>query len=341
MFHLVITLAVAVFGDRASAGLLDIFNVNTDYNAANVMDSIFKVMSNDIQYILTGDTKNPIESDVIFQCGNRNSPELSQTVINDGNFSSKIVASKPMVFITHGWLDNGNRIWVRNMAADYLKFVDTNVCVVDWSKLCLYGYAIAVNHTFRVGAYMANFITYLNGQGIPLSKVTLVGHSLGAQISGHTGRNLGGKIAAIYGLDPAGPLFTMPFDVGPAKRLDSSDAQYVQMIITSRCALGVCIGDGHENFYPTGGLVPQPNCVLPLFGNSESFEQITCSHSHACTLFQMALNPNNVFNGKKCSAYPAYLVGLCLFNKSTKMGIYSSRVGGDFYLMTSAFPPYT
>ncbi|XP_055537285.1 lipase member H-B-like [Wyeomyia smithii] len=342
MFHNILTiLVITSCGGRAFAGLLDLFNVNTDYNAAFVMDSIFDVMSNDTKYLLSGDSTNPIETDVTFLCGNRNAPNLTQTVINDAGLSSKLVTSKPIVFITHGWLDNGNKIWIRSMAADYLKFVDTNVCIVNWSNLCLYGYALAANHTFRVGAYLSSFITYLNRQGIPLNKVTLVGHSLGAHISGHAGRYLGGKIAAIYGLDPAGPLFTLPFDVGPAKRLDSSDAQYVQMIITSRCTTGVCVGDGHENFYPTGGFVPQPNCVLPLFGNSETFEPLTCSHAHACTLFRMALNPQNVFSGKKCSSYSLYLLELCLFNKSTKMGIYTSRVGGDFYLITSMFEPYT
>ncbi|XP_058831711.1 lipase member H-like [Topomyia yanbarensis] len=336
-YHLKIVL-IALLGDRVLGGILDLFNVKTDYNAAFIMDSIFSVLVNDI---LKGDSTNPVEMDVIFWCGNRNSPNLSQVVINDTSLSSKIVTSKPLAFITHGWLDNGDRYWVRDMAADYLTFVDSNVCVVDWKNLTMYGYAIAVNHTYKVGAYMTKFITYLNGQGIPLSKVTLIGHSLGAQISGHTGHNLGGKIAAIYGLDPAGPLFTMPVDVGPAKRLDKSDAQYVQMIITSRCTCGVCIGDGHENFYPNGGMVPQPNCVLPLFSNAESFEPISCSHSHANSLFRFSLNPNNVFLGKQCFSYTAYLSGICFFNKSTKMGIYSSRVGNDLYLMTSVFEPYT
>ncbi|XP_058457699.1 pancreatic triacylglycerol lipase-like [Malaya genurostris] len=338
MFYRLNILLVVLLGGPALAGVLDLFDVKTDYNAAFVMDSIYSVLVDDI---LKGDSTNPVEMDVIFWCGNRNSPNLSKVVINDTSLGAKIATSKPIAFITHGWLDNGDRHWIRAMAADYLQFVDSNVCVVDWKNLTLYGYATAVNHTFKVGAYMTKFITYLNGKGIPLGKVTLIGHSLGAQISGHTGYNLGGKIGTIYGLDPAGPLFTLPFDVGPAKRLDSSDAQYVQMIITSRCTAGVCIGDGHENFYPTGGFVPQPNCALPLFSNSESFEPISCSHSHANTLFQMALNPANVFLGKKCLSYPVYLAGLCLLNSSTKMGIYSSRIGGNFYLLTSPFAPFT
>ncbi|XP_058831710.1 pancreatic triacylglycerol lipase-like [Topomyia yanbarensis] len=334
-------LAIVLLGHNAFAGLLDLFSASSDYNAAFLMDSMFGIVVNDTKYILHGDSSNPIEVDVTFWCGNRNSPNLTQTAINDGSLSSKIVTSKPIVFITHGWLDNRNRNWIKAMTTDYLKFVDTNICVVDWGNLAIYGYALAANHTIRVGAYLAKFINYLKGEGIPLSKVTLVGHSMGAHISGDAGMNLGGKVGAIYGLDPASPLFKMPADIGISKRLDSSDALYVQMIMTSRCTWGVCVGDGHENFYPTGGLVPQPNCVIPLGSNAESGEPVSCSHAHAYTLFRMALNPRNVFNGKKCDGYAMYLSGLCFFNKSTKMGIYSSRVGGDFYLMTSLFEPYT
>ncbi|XP_058457698.1 pancreatic triacylglycerol lipase-like [Malaya genurostris] len=334
-------LVLLLLGQHALAGLLDLFSATSDYNAAFLMDSLFGIVANDTKYILSDDSSNPIEVDVTFWCGNRNSPNLTQTAISDGSLRSKIDTSKPIVFITHGWLDNRNRNWIKAMQADYLKFVDTNICVVDWGNLAIYGYALAANHTVRVGAYLANFIKYLNGEGIPLSKISLVGHSMGAHISGNAGMNLGGKVGAIYGLDPASPLFKMPFDIGTSKRLDSSDAQYVQMIITSRCTWGVCVGDGHENFYPTGGLVPQPNCAIPLLSNAESGEPVSCSHAHSYTLFRMALNRNNVFNGKKCFGYAAYLAGLCIFNKSSKMGIYSSRIGGDFYLLTSAFEPYT
>ncbi|XP_062550558.1 lipase member I-like [Armigeres subalbatus] len=322
-------------------GLFDLFSTNTDYNMAFAMDSIFGIVINTTEFWINGNNTDPVEVNVKLMCGNRNNAALSRTFINDDNLKAKIDTSKPIVFVTHGWLDNGNRVWMKEIKDDYLKYFDTNICIVDWGNLAIIGYMIAVKNTFIVGQYLADFITYLNKQGIPLSKVTLVGHSLGAQISGHIGRNLGGQVSAIYGLDPAGPLFTMPFDVGTAKRLDSSDAKYVQTIVTSKCFTGVCAGDGHENFYPSGGWVPQPNCALPLFSNSESPELVSCSHSHSITLFRMALNPSNVFTGKACIDYFSYYAALCLFSASTKMGVYSSRIGGNFYVKTTAFSPYT
>ncbi|XP_065091173.1 pancreatic triacylglycerol lipase-like [Ochlerotatus camptorhynchus] len=329
-------LVLGLLGNSAFAGLLNIFSASSDYNAAQLMDSLFGAIYNTTELIVNGGSSNPLSVDITFWCGNRNNPNLVQTMMNDSSLSSKISTSKPLVFIIHGWLDNRNRNWITKMTTDYLKYVDTNICVVDWGNLATYAYAIAANNTYTVGQYLAQFITFLTGNGFSLNDVTLVGHSMGAQIAGHTGYNLGGQISAIYGLDPASPLFKMPFDVGPTKRLDKSNAKYVQMIITSRCFWGVCVGDGHENFYPNGGAVPQPNCVLPLFSNAEAAAPIICSHAHATTLFREALNPSNVFKGKTCLTC---IFGL--FGKTSKMGIYSSRVGGDFYLLTSPFPPFT
>ncbi|EAT47860.1 AAEL001096-PA [Aedes aegypti] len=337
---LFLLVALSSFGG-VFGGLFDILSTTTDYNLAFAMDTLFGLVINTTEFWINGNNTDPIEVNVKLMCGNRNTATLSRTFINDGNLKAKIDTSKPMVFITHGWVDNGNRVWIKELKDDYLKYFDTNVCVVDWGNLAIVGYMIAVKNTFDVGQYVAQFITYLSNQGIPLSKVTLVGHSLGAQISGHIGHNLGGQVGAIYGLDPAGPLFTMPFDVGTSKRLDKSDAKYVQTIVTSKCTTGVCAGDGHENFYPNGGWVPQVNCGIPLLSNAESPELISCSHSHSITLFRMALNPKNVFTGKACVDYFSYYALMCLFSSTTKMGVYSSRIGGNFHVKTSAFTPFT
>ncbi|KAL9700201.1 hypothetical protein quinque_003642 [Culex quinquefasciatus] len=341
VLKVVLFLVATTLWGQSLAGLLNSFSADNDFTAAYLMDSMFGIVTNNTKSILNGDSTNPIEVDVKFFCGNRNAPSLEATTIDDGSLEGKIDTSKPLVLVIHGWLDNSSRNWMKLMAADYLQFVDTNVCLVDWGNLAIYGYAFAANHTYAVGDYVAEFVSYLNGQGISLSKVTLVGHSMGAQISGQAGMKLGGQVGAIYGLDPASPLFKMPFDVGTSRRLDKSDAKYVQMIITSRCTWGVCVGDGHENFYPNGGLVPQPNCVVPVFSNAESPEPISCSHCHAYTLFRMSLNPKNVFNGKKCSGFVAYTAMACLFNPTSKMGIYSRRLGGDFYMLTRPVQPFT
>lgn len=63
----------------------------------------------------------------------------------------------------------------------------------------------------------------------------------------------------MIGLDPAGLLFTYPMIVAPEKRLDDTDADFVQVIHTSAKPLGaqICLGDA--DFWANGGKF-QPAC---------------------------------------------------------------------------------
>lgn len=275
-----------------------------------------------------------------FSC-NRKSPELIQTFLDDSDVQQKIDFSKPIMLITHGWLDDHALIWIQETAQDAMKFIDTNVCIVGWDQLAKYNYFQAAKENTRlVSDYLTLFVKFLNQQGMSLDNVTLVGHSLGGQICGQVGNNLDGKIAEIYGVDPAGPLFTFPIDSGLKNRLDKGDAQYVQMILTSTNTLGVGKGDGHENFYPNGGNVPQPNCFFPVTSDAEMADQIVCSHLHATSLFRLSLDPSLVFKGKQCFNWMSFNLKACRRNPSDLLGVYNCKLPGDFYLNTLASSPF-
>lgn len=78
-----------------------------------------------------------------------------------------------------------------------------------------------------------------------------------AHVCGYTGKNTrSGRINTIVGLDPAGPLFN-PND--PNDRLDSSDAEYVEIIHTDSTGIGIGVPIGHADFYPNGG-TGMPGC---------------------------------------------------------------------------------
>lgn len=326
---------------EAHAGLLNIFSSKSDLELSSALDIAFAKGRNDIGLLLKGEITTPIEEDVTFWCGNKNSPELQQILLDDPEVQEKIDFTKPIMLITHGWLESYNRSWIQKTAQDAIKFLDTNACVIGWTNLARYVYYQAAReNTLLVSSYATQFVEFLVKEGYSLDNVTLVGHSLGSQIVGQMGHNLEGKVAEIYGLDPAGPLFTFPVDHGLENRLDESDAKYVQMILTSRYALGVGKGEGHENFYPNGGDVPQPNCIIPLTSDAEMADQVMCSHLHSTSLFRYSLDPALVFKGKECFNWMSYFLKTCILNPSDVMGVYSKKKAGNFYLKTSADSPY-
>lgn len=90
------------------------------------------------------------------------------------------------------------------------------------------------------------------------SRVSLVGHSLGAHIAGIAAKNVRrGRINTIIGLDPAGPLFNMN---SPTTRLAVTDADYVECVQTDNRNFGIGEPLGHVDFFPNGGS-NQPGCL--------------------------------------------------------------------------------
>lgn len=90
--------------------------------------------------------------------------------------------------------------WMGKTAIGWAHFGDCNVCIVDWSRMANFQYAItALKHTRMVADFVSNFMRFLSNHGMLIEQVSIAGHSLGAQIAGFVGAKWMGKIAAIYG----------------------------------------------------------------------------------------------------------------------------------------------
>lgn len=112
-----------------------------------------------------------------------------------------------------------------------------------------------------LGKTVAEFIRDLTlHHQVRIKNILLVGHSLGGHVTGFVGKYLynmtGEKLPRIIALDPAGPLFARkPAD----ERLNSTDAEIVEVIHTDGGMLGFKDVIGTIDFFPNGGR-NQPGC---------------------------------------------------------------------------------
>jgi len=83
-----------------------------------------------------------------------------------------------------------------------VQYTDSNVVLVDWSKWTQkLDYADVVVRLPAVATYLVDWLNSLRDRGIvqTFEDVTLIGHSLGAQLIGYTGHRLNGTIKRVIG----------------------------------------------------------------------------------------------------------------------------------------------
>jgi hypothetical protein len=195
----------------------------------------------------------------------------------DTIFETNFNPSLPIRFIIHGWFNNEDSDVNRFIRTAYLSRGDVNVIVVDWGRGArTINYISARNRVSQVADVTARFIDRLvELTGISTQNINIVGHSLGAHVTGITGKLVtAGRIAACIGLDPAGPLF---YYRRPDDRINRGDCDYVEIHHTNGWQLGFGDAIGDVDFYPNGGR-SQPACgFLDITGQ--------CAHNLAPLYF--------------------------------------------------------
>ncbi|XP_059617748.1 uncharacterized protein LOC132262484 [Phlebotomus argentipes] len=235
-------------------------------------------------------------------------------------------------FLIHGWQSSKHTDTIQSIKDNYLKVDDMNVIAVDWSELAAnIFYFTPVVQTREVGETIAEMINHLvETRNASLSRVHIVGHSLGAHCAGFAGRKLGGRVGRISGLDPANPGFE---GTPPSERLDPTDAQFVDVIHTSAGTAGISMRCGHIDFYPNGG-ARQPNCNLFPIDLLEA-----CSHGRSHQYFAESIFSDQ-FISYPCRSWAGYKANRC-GKKLESMGEPLSRKArGVYYLETNGSKPY-
>lgn len=256
------------------------------------------------------------------------------------NKKENIETGKPIKIIIHGFQSNSGQPWVKNMTAAFLRDkTNQSVISVDWSKIAnrlTREYPKVVSHMISTSEVITKKILELeNLFQTPSYQIHMLGHSLGAHIAGMIGLELkyiyGKEIGRISGLDPALPLFE---NASKRHRLDPTDASFVDVIHTDAGKLGIKEPMGTADFYPNGGVSPQPACSANFI---DVF--IGCSHSLAHDYYTESIRSRK-FKAKKCSNFNTYLKGQC-DDYETQMGEHVDTMArGRFYLTVNKFIPY-
>ena len=111
---------------------------------------------------------------------------ISGEVITANNIGQNYDPTLPTKFITHGFIQHAFVPWVIAMKNAILSVDNVNVVTVDWSKGNGLLYTQATANTQVVGAEIAKLINSLiNNKGAIVNDFHLIGHSLGAHISGN------------------------------------------------------------------------------------------------------------------------------------------------------------
>jgi len=269
-------------------------------------------------------------------------PNDKQSIIDSG-----FDASKPTTVYVHGFMESSTKFWTPDIFDAFLKSADMNMIFVDWTEGAKgSNYLRAIADARVVGAEIGFTLKSLHEMtGLDMTKVHILGFSLGAHTAGYAGeylRKSGHTIARLTGLDPAGPYFE---NTDPAVRLDPTDATYVDVVHTDTRTVildgvGAAMRMGHVDFYPNGGYY-QPGCKI----GGERWT--SCGHERAVRYFLESINSKCLFTAKMCNSYEDYKNDKCepCTTDCRRMGYFSndpsrSLKSGKYFLQTNAQAPY-
>ncbi|CAG9796744.1 unnamed protein product [Diatraea saccharalis] len=273
---------------------------------------------------------NPVTANA-YHLFTRANPTTSQPLVpnnaatlQQSNFDGK----KRTVLLVHGWRDSALSELNSVIVPALLDAADLNVIVVDWSSgASSINFRLVILNTISSGNAVAQFITWLNqASGSDTSQLHLIGHGFGGHQVGIIGRNLGGTVNYITGLNPA--LIGWVTNI---YRFQPNDGVYTEVIHTNYGVYGYIAELAQVDFYPNGG-ISMPGC-----------DSNECDHARSYFYFAESVRSGG-FNGRQCVNYAAAVIGMCdILPGKLHMGGLEPKIGrsGVYLLETNASPPFS
>ncbi|XP_076281158.1 pancreatic triacylglycerol lipase [Lasioglossum baleicum] len=264
---------------------------------------------------------------ITFTLYTRQNPTNGQSLrINDANsvIASRWNANRPTIVVAHGWKSAGTKPACTLVRDAFLKALDSNVIIVDWSQIAKnLNYATVAKSVPTVANHVASFVNFLQSKcSLKPSTLKMIGHSLGAHAVSLAARTVSkpSQVSEVVALDPAKPMFE---GNGPNDRVDRTHARNVQVVHTCAGFLGMNSAVGTSDFYANGGK-NQPGCSNDLLG--------ACSHGRSYEFFSESVENRKGFLGTpQKGGATAYMGGPTL----------DPKAHGSYDFKTGSSPPYT
>lgn len=232
--------------------------------------------------------------------------------------------TKKTTIIVHGYSASYPKtLWMieaREVFERYSLLGQQNLIFMDWNAASHGPYAKVASHSSIVGAYLSNFITKLTNLGADLGQMHLIGHSLGAHVSGFAGKRLQGKLGQISAMDAAGPCFKSNKVVSLGDRLMAGDAIVVDYYHYDDAFFGLAENLGTYDIYFNGGRL-QPGCqedlkslaqLVYLRVTKKDGATMNISHGRPIEFIAMPLRDQKCqLVAYECGSFDEFLKGEC------------------------------
>ncbi|XP_053613129.1 lipase member H-A-like [Plodia interpunctella] len=248
--------------------------------------------------------------------------------------------NRKTILYVPGWFDNIKNLPIAYVMRKLYKQMGYNVLILEIINFMTQEWPIAARAMMGVGDQVGEMLARLKRHQPKFDpkKLEITGISLGGQTMGFIAKSYynrtGVKISRLTGMDCAGPCFR---NRGPEGRVDESDADFVDLILTNIDTYGMAAPVGHVNIYVNGGEYQPGDGYWMSCGPF-------CSHSRSVPLQMLSLLYPDSFIAIKCDSVQDARDGNCYDRKPMETITLGPKMDrnarGIYYLATSSQLPY-
>ncbi|CAG9785685.1 unnamed protein product [Diatraea saccharalis] len=275
----------------------------------------------------------------LYTRANKDNPHQIYAQDSDSIKLAPWVVGEPVKILIHGYTGYKDFSPNTEIRPAYMECCDYNIISVDYGpiaeKPC---YMEAARNTELVGMCTAQLIDVLiDDFNFTLDQFHPIGFSLGGQVAGYIGNYIkSGQLKRITALDPAMPLF-ITRDI--TKKVDQSDALFVDVLHTNAMWKGKLEPSGHVDFYANGGMT-QPGCNATTDQSKSE-----CDHGRAPVYYAESITSERGCYARKYSCLFFVFLRFCsAINSNDDIILFGEHVphnaSGVYFFNTNSENPY-